>query len=161
MHSKIWLVISIMLFSTHCFAVKKQCLPYLEKLRNVQLQQKVGHTAKRGRSLAVKEEKARDKWWQCSRGKLTESPRKKNKNEKIPEVSVSQYTVLKSNSKTIFTNQLEIKGKYQGQQQQDWLNFYQKPDKCKKTKTTQQFAFCIEDQSRQQNEFEKQWRKPN
>ena len=152
-----------MLFSNHCLAGKKQCLPYLEKLRNVQSQQKVGHTAKRGRSLDKKEAKARDTWWKCAQGKLpkkiSKKNKNKNKNKNNPKVSVKQYTLFKANTKKSFTNKVVIKGKYQGQQQQDWLKYYQKPDKCKKVKTTQQFAFCIEDQSQQQMKFEQQWRK--
>ena len=60
---------------------KKRCKPLLAKLHNIQAMQRSGHSATRGRSLRAREDKARDKWWQCEqgRGKKVKQKDKKNK----------------------------------------------------------------------------------
>ena len=44
---------------------KKRCKPLLDKLHKIQQAQRSSHSLKRGDSLRKKEDKARDKWWQC------------------------------------------------------------------------------------------------
>jgi hypothetical protein len=64
------------------YAGKSQCKSYLEKLRNIQSQQRQGNNVKRGDSLNKRETKARKKWWQCERGLLKKSKNRKNKKKK-------------------------------------------------------------------------------
>jgi hypothetical protein len=52
------------------------------------------------------------------------------------------------------TSKLIVKAKYQGRKQQAWLDFYQRPEKCRRPKTTQMFAYCLEDERKQQLRFE-------
>lgn len=144
-----------------CFdvmATKKACQPYLDKLRNIQAKQRVGHSNKKGRSLVKQEAKFRDKWWQCQQGKLV------TKNKKGKSKVKNKVVTNKTNTKELYkhyqpnmTNQLVLKAKYQGQQQQDWLDYYQQPNKCKRPKSTKVFAYCIEDEQQQQLKFERQY----
>lgn len=73
---KIILILLMTFVSGDSFAGKKHCKPYLEKLRNVQSQQRQGHSLKRANSLQKKEQKARHQWWQCEQGKLKQKLRK-------------------------------------------------------------------------------------
>lgn len=156
------------IFLLHSFSVlatKKACQPYLDKLRNIQSQQRAGYSNKKGRSLADREQKARDKWWQCQQGKLPKSKRKKNKKKtksstkdkdntllaKMPKYKISSIDTLS------FSSKLTIKAKYQGVKQQAWLDYYQQPKKCKVPKSTKTFAYCLEDEQKQQQAFDRQY----
>jgi hypothetical protein len=44
---------------------KKRCKPLLDKVHKIQQAQRSSYSLKRGDSLRKKEDKARDKWWQC------------------------------------------------------------------------------------------------
>jgi len=145
------------LFFNTAFAGKKACKPYLKKLHNIQAQQKVGHSGNKSRKLAERESKARDTWWQCQQGKLA-SKKKKRKSKtaakKKSSTKVSYTRVWKNTSSKPLTNKLILKAKYQGQKQQDWLDYYQQPKQCRRPKTTQIFAYCLEDEQQQQRKFE-------
>jgi hypothetical protein len=146
-----------LLFLNTAFAGKKACKPYLNKLHNIQAQQKVGHSAKQSRKLAERESKARDTWWQCQQGKLTSKKKKRKSKKSSKKKSVKQGNHvskwLNTPSKSM-TNKLVLKAKYQGQKQQDWLDYYQQPKQCRRPKTTQVFAYCLEDEKQQQRKFE-------
>lgn len=166
------LVLQLMLMSFFSYAGKKQCQPYLDKLRNIQSMQKVGHSNSKGRSLSQREEKVREVWWQCQQGKLPKAKAKKSSNSSKSANSstptkttpakksfvVSQKTKqAKTGSASEFnlTHKLVIKGKFQGEKQQRWLDYYQPPEKCIKPKSTQTFAFCMENRRLQQQAFDK------
>jgi hypothetical protein len=153
-----------LLFSNVSFAGKKQCEPYLDNLRNIQSQQKQGHSLKRGERLNKLETKARKNWWQCEQGKLKKAKRSKNqkkqqKNKIVTRRSLSTISlthVTKENIEPFKTSTpLVMKSRYQGKQLQAWLLYYQQPKKCSRPKTTKQFAFCVENRRTQQLAFEK------
>ncbi len=152
------------LFILNCspvLATKKACQPYLDKLRNIQSQQRAGYNNKKGRSLAEREKKARDKWWKCQQGKLPKN--KRNKLSKKSKKKNNSHSYINSKNRlskvpvSKYSNALTIKAKYQGKMQQDWLDYYQQPAKCKKPKSTKVFAFCIEDERKQQQRFSSQY----
>lgn len=147
-------------------ATKKACQPYLDKLRNIQSQQRAGYSNKKGRSLAEREKKARDKWWQCQQGKLSKNTRKKSKRETKAKTKIELaknkllLTQKFSKSNAPFfggANKLTIRAKYQGVKQQAWLDYYQQPKKCKIPKSTQIFAYCLADEQSQQQVFDRQY----
>ena len=146
------------------YAGKRQCQTYLDKLRNVQSQQKQGHTLKRGESLNKQESKARNIWWKCEQGHLKKThlsnKQKKQKKSKVPKqqrVTKASLTQMSKVSLKPFqmTAPLVVKSRYQGKQLQAWLVYYRQPKKCSRPKTTKQFAFCVEDRRNQQRSFEK------
>ena len=146
------------------YAGKRQCQPYLDKLRNVQSQQKQGHSLKRGESLNKQESKARNIWWKCEQGHLKKThlsnKQKKQKKSKVPKqqrVTKASLTQMSKVSLKPFqmTAPLVVKSRYQGKQLQAWLLYYRQPKKCSRPKTTKQFAFCVEDRRNQQLAFEK------
>jgi hypothetical protein len=151
-----------LLNSFSVLATKKDCQPYLDKLRNIQSQQRAGYSNKKGRSLAEREKKSRDKWWQCQQGKLPKNKRKKTKQK--PNKTIANLPLHKASStsgiKTLsFSSKLTIKAKFEGIKQQAWLDYYQQPTKCKVPKSTKTFAYCLEDEQRQQKIFDHQYNK--
>jgi hypothetical protein len=146
------------------YAGKKQCQSYLEKLRNVQSQQKQGHSLKRGESLNKLEAKAIDIWWpfeQCNLKKAKRIKKKKqsHKNKRAKQRSLNvgslDYT-SKVNANPFQTSApLVLKSRFQGKKLQAWLLYYQQPKKCVRPKSTKQFAFCVENRREQQLAFEK------
>jgi len=156
MHNKFFLLLSLCFLVPNVFAKQKQCQPYLDKLRNIQAQQRQGHSNKKGRSLAEREQKARDKWWQCKRGKVT-TKKKANTKKNTNKRANLKHSIAKlqfASSPKNFTNSIVIKAKYHGQTQQDWLDFYRRPTKCIRPKSTKIFAYCIEDEHKQQHRFD-------
>jgi len=140
---------------------KKRCKPLLEKLHNIQAMQRNSYSSKRGISLRAREDKARDKWWQCETGR---SKKTSNKNKKKSKSTSYQAKETKSKSvkgkklkagtpfKT--NNAVVIKSKYQGGKKQAWLAFYQQPTRCHRPKNLSMFALCSEDKQKQRKSFE-------
>jgi hypothetical protein len=158
---------------------KKRCKPFLEKLHNIQKMQRQGYSLKRGQSLRIKEDQARDKWWQCeniSLAKFTKKQGKKKKSsrKKIQKVATrTPRIIIKSKSKRTKrakvrymsstnatfnqTSAIVIKSKYQGNKNSAWLAFYQKPTKCLRPKSFAVFAYCTENRREQQSIFEQSY----
>ncbi|MEW6993545.1 hypothetical protein AADZ84_04640 [Colwelliaceae bacterium MEBiC 14330] len=153
---------------------KKRCKPFLKKLHSIQAMQRQGYSVKRGQKLRVKEDKARDKWWQCEHSSLAKFTAKYSKNTKSSQrksqnsasKSTAKKTKRKATNKQVIndiaitnisfnqTSAIVIKAKYQGDKQMAWLDFYQKPSKCKQPKNLTVFAFCNENKRKQQSLFE-------
>lgn len=156
------LIISILLTFSAIAEAKKRCKPLLEKLQNIQAMQRHGYSAKRGVSLRNREDKARDKWWQCEKGRSKNNSKanktvasKKNK----PKVSSKGVNGKEIKAGTPFktSNAIVIKSKYQGDKKYAWLTFYQQPTRCQRPKSLQTFAFCSEDKRTQRLDFEKSY----
>lgn len=161
---KLLIVISpLFLFITESEA-KKRCKPLLEKLHNVQAMQRNGYSSKRGSSLRAREDKARDKWWQCEQGRTGKNKsKKKRKDTKGSKNKSSHYsTTHKQNTHTNAlvgtpfktNNAIVIKSKYEGSKKQAWLKFYQQPAQCNRPKNLAVFAFCSENKRTQRINFE-------
>ncbi len=150
-------------------AGKKHCQSYRNKLDNIQAQQRQASSHKRSISLSNKEAKARDKWWRCETGKLKPKSKKKKqkkakskssskKNNIGPQAAASKK--VKSTKPLIpfaSNSPVVVRSRYQGEKLQAWLLFYQADKICRRPKSTQQFAACVEDKRRQQIEFEKSY----
>lgn len=164
------MAIILLIFSTDSFA-KKRCKPLLEKLHNAQMMQRKSYSLKRGQALRVKEDKARDKWWQCENSSLSAfkskygTKKKKAKKDKKKQKSTIHYAklnkvILKPLKNMTTFNQdsaIVIKSKYQGNKKLAWLQFYQQPIKCQRPKNINMFAFCSEDKIQQRDAFEQQY----
>lgn len=151
-------LIFVFLFAPVCEA-KKRCKPLLEKLHNIQAMQRSGYSSKRGVSLRSREDKARDKWWQCEQGKGVKArskkkttAKKKVKTKSSKQKNITAGTPFKTNS------QIVIRSKYQGVKKQAWLKFYQQPSKCNRPKSLAVFASCSEDKQSQRRNFEQGYR---
>lgn len=164
---KLSVFILLVVCSFSALAGKKHCQGYREKLNNIQAQQRQGNSLKRSNSLATREAKARDTWWQCENGKLKKKKKKKKKSkaEKKSRKTFADHTKAKRKKvntaksvKPFASNRAVVmRNKYQGEQLQAWLKYYQPEKKCARPKSTQTFAACVEDRRRQQSEFEKSY----
>ncbi len=168
----IYIVICIAIFfSNTAIAGKKRCKPLLDKLHNIQAQQRQGYSAKKGMSLQTRADKVRDKWWQCENTSIYSQSKKhkkklkkKQKAKHTSSISIKASNAVSGNSRKVIkpfaTSQaIVIKSRFKGKKQQAWLNYYQQPKKCQRAKTTKIFAFCVEDKSKQQEAFIRQYQK--
>jgi len=156
---KIVLIIIVCFVFSPVAAAKKRCKPLLEKLHNIQALQRSGYSAKRGLSLRGREDKARDKWWQCENGSGKTKQKAKTKRKRvIYNTEPKRVKSKKINAGTPFktSNAIVIKSKYQGKKKQAWLKYYQQPNKCIRPKSLPVFAFCSENKQIQRADFEKQ-----
>ena len=160
------LLIIITFLFTPTAQAKKRCKPLLEKLQNIQALQRHGYSAKRGLSLRAREDKARDKWWQCEKsgGKKQRKSNKKYQNKTVRvntkfkvEKSNAKRKTLNAGSPFKTTSAIVFKSKYQGNKKQAWLTFYQQPSRCQRPKSLQAFALCSENKRTQRLAFEQKY----
>jgi hypothetical protein len=161
------LILMTLLFAFLAKAGKKQCQGYRNKLDNIQAQQRQANSHKRSNSLAIKETKARDTWWQCETGKLKPKSKKKSKPKKSHKKKIKKISSPSSDHKSYkkikplvpfaSNNSVVMYSKYQGEKLQAWLTFYQAAKMCARPKSTQQFAACVEDKHLQQTKFDKSY----
>ena len=143
---------------------KSRCKPLLQTLHNIQALQRKGYTLKQGQVLTRKENKARDKWWQCARS-LTSSLKMKNRPKKVNKSSKIKYksqikAITSFNKKLKPFNQqsaIVIKAKYQGDKRKVWQQFYKQPVECQQPKTLPIFAYCSENKLQQHASFKQHY----
>ena len=165
---KFTLFVSLLCLFSPITEAKKRCTPLLEKLHNIQAMQRNGYSSKRGASLRAREDKARDKWWQCEQGRDKKTNKKgqkkrdsKTANHRSKSQKTKSVTQKKIKAGTPFkTNTaIVIKSSFQGDKQRAWLAFYQQPSRCQRPDNLQVFAFCSEDKQRQRQDFEQTYTK--
>jgi hypothetical protein len=160
---------ALLLYSDTAIAGKKRCKALLTKLQNIQAQQRNGYSVKKGISLQNKADNVRDKWWRCENSsKYSQSGDKKASTNKKSKAKANAKPIKKESSAKIKASSpikpflsskaVVINSRFQGKKQQAWLEYYQKPEKCRRIKSTQMFAFCVEDKTKQQDQFEQQYR---
>jgi hypothetical protein len=162
---KLIIFISALLLFTSVSEAKKRCKPLLERLHNIQAMQRNGYSSQRGLSLRKKEDKARDKWWQCEQGRGRKAKTKtkskvkgksKNSQTSVTYKQNSQVKIL-AGSPFKTNNVIVIKSKYQGHKKQAWIKFYQQPAQCNRPKSLAVFASCSEDKQAQRSDFEQKY----
>ena len=144
---------------------KKRCRPLLDKLYNIQALQRHGYNLKKGKKLRARENKARDKWWQCERSSSFKKTKKKKKKSKKSQKEKYQKKHKKQSKKmnkvsAPFSNsqEIEVRSKYPRKKLFLWLNYYQQPKGCHKPKDLATFVFCNEDKLLQQKKFEQDYK---
>lgn len=157
----ILLFIVYSLFTASSFAGKTRCKTLQEKLQNIQAKQRSGYTAKQGVSLQNRADKVRNKWWRCENSSLYSQHKTKNLIKKEGQTKVKNSNKNKKLLKILkpfaTSKAIVVQNPFKGKKQQAWLDFYEKPSKCKRVKSTKVFAFCMEDKSKQQEKFTKQY----
>lgn len=158
------LIIVISLSSFQSYGAKKHCAKLLTKFHNIQAQQRQGSSLKKSKQLRKKEDLARERWWNCESSrskpkvKSTKKKLKSSKNQSKKKTIKLYPSNKKADIPRVFTSKsIVIKSKFKGNKQAQWLNFYKRPAKCAKPKTTQVFAYCMEDKTTQQQVFEQKY----
>lgn len=170
---------------TPLVAAKEHCQKFRDKLDNIQAQQRQGNAAKKGLTLRDREDAARDKWWQCEHTTgitSTKSKAKAKTKTKAKAKAKQRLTADNNNSTSTSTHTAEhqhiglqsgtkanpvipfsttkpivIASEFTGAKLAAWLQYYQQPSQCGRPKTTQLFAYCVEQRKQQQVEFEKHY----
>jgi hypothetical protein len=157
------IILPLMLLSGHAES-KPRCEALLLKLEHIQALQRRGYTVKQGHALTRRENKARDKWWQCERSISTGRKVKKTFKKTNSKLMIKKQVSRESNK--LLTRKIKrfnqgsaiiIKAKYQGEQRKAWLKFYQQPKQCNQPKTLSVFAYCSENKLQQQAKFEREF----
>ncbi|GAA6170507.1 hypothetical protein NBRC116592_01770 [Colwellia sp. KU-HH00111] len=157
------LLLSLLYLLSPVTHAKKRCKSLLTKLHNIQAMQRNGYSSTRGRSLRAREDKARDKWWQCEQGrgkKAKKKSRKKRASKKVQHSAKADKKKHSSRKQTSVgspfrtSNAIVIKSNYQGDKKRAWLRYYQQPSRCQRPNNLQVFAFCSEDKQKQRASFE-------
>ncbi|WP_426359789.1 hypothetical protein ACPUVO_06060 [Pseudocolwellia sp. HL-MZ19] len=155
------IALMLMVMSFQSYGAKKECAGLLDKFQNIQSQLKQGQSIKSSASLRKKEDIAREKWWDCENNKTTSSStskKKKTYKKKVVKLKKTDKSILEDAPQVFSSNKnIVIKGRFSGDKQLQWLEYYQRPKKCGRPKTTQVFAFCMEDKTEQQNKFEQEY----
>ena len=137
---------------------KARCKPLLQKLQNIQAMQRHGYSLKKGISLRKREDKAREKWWQCEQGRGNQKTKKKVAKSKRPTAKLSGKNkpnkLAKVKPSDFSGSSVIARQKYQGSELQQWLKFYQQPKQCQRPKSLAIFADCAEDKQQQMHNFE-------
>lgn len=158
---KLTIFISALLFFTYTCEAKTRCKPLLEKLHNIQALQRSSYSSQRGASLRAREDKARERWWQCEQGRGKDRSKKKSKDKsKNKNHTTNKQTKYKNISAGMpfkTNNTVVIKSKYHGEKKQAWLKFYQQPTQCSRPKNLAIFASCSEDKQMQRMHFEQEY----
>ena len=58
-------------------------------------------------------------------------------------------------------SKVNVAGRYSGEKQQAWLDYYHSPKGCKNPKSTSQFSKCLQHRDDEANKFEKVWDEQN
>lgn len=151
-------------------AKTKACQSYLDKLRNVQSQQRNSNTGKQAAKLREREVKYRDAWWQCKQGKAKAKVSRKKKpikktytgKQKAPHVTYkTQLSAEEQKEKSPFYTgePVVIKALYKRVKQTFWNKYYQPGDACIYPRSYKVFVMCVEDKARQSRAFERQYKK--
>ncbi len=143
------ILVTILFFCNHSFA-KSKCPNEWNALKEVQ-----NKLRKQSSSyLRDKEHKLHKIYQDCRKGK----------NKKIDSYYVKKKNSSSSSSKQYPKYNLKqpeysgtIKGLFEGEKQDAWLNYYKRPRECLKPKTTQQFSKCLNHRDEEATKFNKIW----
>ncbi len=139
-------------FSLPSFAGSK-CQLEWDSLKSVQSQLR-----KNSNEWLRNEERRRHKIYQdCRKGKNNAS----SKTQKHRTQKQTSYTKYKSTPKyrpyRSTTSKVNVKGRFSGEKQQAWLDYYHSPKGCKTPKSTSQFSKCLAHRDSEAEKFDKVW----
>ncbi|WP_448548988.1 hypothetical protein [Thalassotalea fusca] len=158
-----------LLVSTQALAGKKACESLKRQYQNQQKALKhQGRGESRNRKLA-NELTLFKSWQRCEQGKYKPQTKKKRKKQNQlrnkqskPRASKLKQTAQAwqqkvnnglSDNQLILAKTVSVSSAIPMRLQQAWLDFYQRPKKCIRPKSTQVFAFCIEHERQSQQQF--------
>jgi hypothetical protein len=128
------------------------CQDEWDALKSIQ-----SHMRKNSTEWARQEEHRRHKTYQdCRKGKNKQS--EKSKNHSNNNQTYTHYRVPIKHKKYRSTiSKVNVNGRFKGDKQQAWLDYYHAPQGCKNPKSTSQFSKCLQDRDNQAEIFEQVW----
>ena len=140
------------IFSAPSFAGSK-CQTQWDSLKAVQ--QQLRHQSYEW--LRDKERRKHKEYQDCRKGKNNKS----SKTKKYTTSKQSAYTQYKQSPSyrpyrsTI--SKVNVTGRFKGDKQQAWLDYYHSPKGCKSPKTTSKFSTCLQHRDSEAAKFEQVW----
>jgi len=160
MFKALFLVVLILL-SFQSFAFKSKCPSEWSSLKNIQKQMKLGHRVAEMERLKKEERKRFTAYENCRKGRNSNS---KNTVKSANQSRTKQYSYSNSRSSraNVFKGaSVNIKGRFSGEKQRAWIDYYRKPKECIKPKSTSQFAKCMAHRDEVAKEFDVVWEENN
>lgn len=147
-------LILLFLFSGLTYGVEMRCQADWDNLKAIQTKMRHGDNSE---STRDRERKLHSIYQQCRMGKTDKiSPQKSSPLKQ--QSSNHRRKVYYSNAKNPFQDaKVAVKGRYEGEKQKAWVDYYRAPPECKKPKSTSAFAKCMAHRDEVSKEFDKKW----
>ncbi|MDO6426834.1 hypothetical protein Q4489_07410 [Thalassotalea sp. 1_MG-2023] len=158
------LIFIVFLLSSYSVYAKQDCTREYNNLKSHQKVMRNGGSSSRMAQLAKEEHVIASEYQDCRSGKNKAS---KNKNTIKKQVKSNNRPATKrqlsfSKQKPIkYTRPISFSGRFKGEKQVAWVEFYETPNECLKPKSTQAFAKCMAHRDEQAFIFDKRWRNNN
>lgn len=146
---KILITIGLLIVSNQTFANSK-CEREWNDLKSIQTQM-------RHKSTEYLRNKERDKhkeYQNCRKGKKKKSKKYKTKANYNKQSTNNTYRKYTSNT---ITNTVSLKGKFNGDKQDAWVKYYDKPQECVEPKDISQFSRCLKYRDEKARDFDREW----
>lgn len=152
---KIISLFTFILFSTDSFSASK-CENQWQALKSVQTQLRHKSTE----FLRKQEHEKHTDYQNCRKNKnANNSKTKTTKNSTVQSSNKRPSHILNKriNRQLVGNKAITIKGYFEGEKQNQWLKFYQRPKYCHSPKSTQVFAKCMQHKEEEAIKFEQKW----
>lgn len=146
---KILLIIGLLTVSNQTFA-KSKCEREWNDLKSIQTQMRHRSTE----YLRNKEREKHKEYQDCRKGKKKKSKKYKRKANYNNQSTNNTYRKYTSNT---ITNTVSLKGKFSGDKQDAWVQYYDKPQECIKPKDISQFSRCLKYRDEKAIDFDREW----
>ncbi|XPF94276.1 hypothetical protein ACM9HF_20045 [Colwellia sp. RE-S-Sl-9] len=150
----LWIILFLII--TNKSYAKSKCEVELNELQHIQ--SLLRH--KTSEYLRDKEHKAHEKYQICRSRKNNQSSN--NKSKKIyskKTTTKKKYYPNQYVKKSFGKSTVKIKGKFKGDKQNAWIEYYKTPKECIKPKSTSQFASCLNKRNVEAERFSTEWDK--
>ena len=146
---KMLIIISLLIACNQSIA-KSKCEKEWNALKSVQSQLRNKSTE----YLRDKEHTKHSEYQNCRNNKNKESNNKKTKTKYVNPSYVKKSS--KSTTKNI-TNNISLKGKFEDEKQDAWIQYYDKPQECISPKKVQEFSKCLNHRDDAAKKFNVMW----
>lgn len=137
--------------STETFA-KSKCELEWNALKAVQSQLRHKSTE----YLREKEHKKNNAYQDCRKGKNKNNTSIKS-TQYLPSNTPSKHYSVGQARHSFNNSSVKMKGKFTGEKQESWNNYYVRPKDCINPKSTSKFAECLNDRDMQAAKFDLLW----
>lgn len=150
---KILVAISLLIVSNQTIA-KSKCEREWNALKSVQ--SKLRH--KSTEYLRNKEHRKHKKYQDCRKGKTKSSKKSRTKTySSTPKNTYKKHYPNYYVRNTFNSSSVNVKAKFKGEKQNEWMQYYVIPKECISPKSTSKFARCLAERDKEAEEFSKKW----
>lgn len=107
--------------------------------------------------LRDKERRKHKEYQDCRKHKNNKSSSTKKNTYKTQKNYAQNKPIPKYRPYRSTTSKVKVAGRYSGEKQQAWLDYYHSPKGCKSPKSTSKFSKCLVHRDSEAEKFEKVW----